>query len=257
MGERLERTLEAAELKGRLSLEQLLILGFLAGAYIGFGALLSLVAASGWHPGFGLERLAMGAAFSLGLILVVGAGAELFTGNCLLVTANCSGRLCGRATLRNWGWVYLANLAGSVFLAAVVYLAGLHLAFEPAGLARKALEIARAKATLPFWTAFWRGVLCNWLVCLAVWMAAGTRDFAGKVLAVFFPVLAFVAMGFEHSVANMFFIPYGLFLSTVPLPGLDLRAFLVGNLLPVTLGNLAGGAFFVGFLYHRAESAGH
>lgn len=257
MGEQLDGTLTAAERKERLSLEQLVILGFLAGVYIGFGALLSLVAASGWHPGFGLERLVMGAVFSLGLILVVGAGAELFTGNCLLVTANCSGRLCGRATLRNWSWVYLTNLAGSVFLAAAVYLAGIHLAFAPAGLAQKALEVARAKAALPFWPAFWRGLLCNWLVCLAVWMAAGLRDFPGKVLAIFFPVLAFVALGFEHSVANMFFIPYGLFLSAAaPLPGLGMRAFLIGNLLPVTLGNLAGGAFFVGFLYHRAGTRG-
>lgn len=252
----------AGQKKSSLGLVQLIILGMLAGAYIGFGAeLYSLVTSDiRQYVGFGLTRLIGGLSFSVGLVLVVLGGAELFTGNSLMAIAALSGHVSWRRVARNWGWVYAANFAGSLLLVLLLFGAQQY-AMNDGLVGVGALKIAVVKVNMPFWTAFLRGVLCNWLVCLAVWLATGATDTIGKVLAVVLPITAFVASGFEHSVANMFFVPMGLMLKNVasvvaaagPLPGMESltwgKGLFVRNLLPVTLGNLAGGVLFVACAY--------
>jgi len=242
--------------KVKSSFYNLLILGILAGVFIGFGAWLATVIGHdmGAHSGLGMTKFMMGAVFSVGLMLVVIAGAELFTGNNLIVLSVLEGNASFAGLMRNWVIVYAANLIGSVMLAYFIYLSGLwHMGGNAVG--AFAVKIASAKVDLPFWQAFFRAIGCNWLVCLAVWMAMSSRDTVGKVFAIFFPIMAFVASGFEHSIANMFFIPMGMFLKTVGLAGvnasanLNLYGFLVSNEIPVTLGNIVGGAFFVATLY--------
>ncbi len=226
---------------------KMLVLGFLAGAYIGFGGLLAILVGRGVNTetlGPGISRFVFGAVFPVGLMLVVIAGSELFTGNCGLITPGCLAR---RATwvglLRNWVLVYIGNFAGSLFLAYCLgYLTGLTSA-DPYLSATKA--IAESKVQLDFWQLFWRAVGCNWLVNLAIWLALASDDIAGKILGIWFPIMAFVAMGFEHSVANMFFIPLGMFNGA----NVSWVQFLVGNLVPVTIGNIIGGAFLVGAVY--------
>lgn len=233
-----------------------LILGVLAGVFIAFGAMLYTVVMTGVDPGFGPARLLGGIAFSLGLVLVVLAGAELFTGNNLIVMAWADRRISGRQLLRNWVAVYLANFVGAVVMALLVHWSGiLDLSGGAAG--RTAAAIARAKAELGFGPAFFRGVLCNALVCLAVWICLAAHDVGGKILAIIIPISAFVALGFEHSVANMYLIPAGM-LAGADIP---LRAF-AANLVPVTLGNIVGGSGGVAIVYwivyrrgHRAEPA--
>ncbi len=252
----------AGQKKTNLSTAQLIVLGVLAGAYIGFGGqLFSLVTSDlSQHLGFGLSRLIGGIVFSVGIILVVLSGAELFTGNSLLALAALSGRESWKRVLRNWVWVYASNLTGAILLAFLLFGTRQYTMNE--GLVGvNALTIAVAKVNMPFWTAFFRGVLCNWLVCLAVWMATGATDTTGKIVAVIPPIAAFVASGFEHSVADMFFIPMGLLIKTVPsvvkmagpLAGMDKLTWGTGlfvrSLLPVTLGNMAGGVLFVALLY--------
>ncbi|HWQ21395.1 MAG TPA: formate/nitrite transporter family protein, partial [Clostridia bacterium] len=230
--------------------------------YIAFGAEAYLLAISDSASflGFGLSRILGGIVFSVGLIFVVLAGGELFTGNSLVALSACCRRSSWRGVLRNWALVYLFNIAGSLVVAFLIFGARQYTMGDGAvGVA--ALKVAAAKVSMPFWTAFFRGVLCNWLVCLAVWMAGGATDTAGKVLAIVPPVMVFVASGFEHSVANMFLVPLGLLLKRVPsvvaaagtVAGIQqltwVRGFLVGNLLPVTLGNLAGGVLFVAVPY--------
>lgn len=228
-------------------------LGVLAGAFIGLGATFSLVVAADPHLGFGASRILSGMVFSLGLILVVIAGAELFTGNNLLVMATVAGRIPARRFLQNLAVVYVANLAGAMGLAKVVALSGFTGIGEHA-VARTVGRIAAAKCALPFDEALMRGVLCNVLVCLAVWLAMAGRSVTDKVLAVVPPVTAFVACGFEHSVANMFLIPLALFIDgAAAAPGAASTpaswSGFAGNLIPVTLGNLLGGAGFVGLTY--------
>ncbi len=250
--------------KTGLSAPRTLVSAALAGAYVGFGGLLAILVGKGIAPAVvngvaynGWSRFVFAAVFPVGLILVLVAGAELFTGNtAVLVPGVLSGRAPLRGLARNWALVYAGNLAGSTLFAfALAYLTGL-CANEPYLSAVQA--IARDKTSLPFMTAFWRGAGCNWLVCLAIWLAAAADDVAGKVLAVWFPIMAFVGIGFEHSVANMFFIPTGMLYGA----GVGIGTFLVRNLLPVTLGNIVGGAFFVGalqwWLYgRRAADARH
>jgi len=243
--------------KATASLASTLILGILAGAYIGFGAALATLvghdAAS--KVGVGITQLLVGSAFSLGLILVVIAGAELFTGNNLMISGVLDRQLGPVRMLNRWALVYLANFVGSVLLAYVLFQAGTWKMADGA-VGAKALAIANAKVNLSFSEAFFRGIACNWLVCLAVWMAFSAKDIAGKVLVIFFPIMAFVALGFEHCIANMYFVPMGLFLkstavaaSATNLGSLTWEGFLARNLLPVTLGNIVGGAVFVGSLY--------
>jgi len=260
-----ELTTASGESKIGLSLRRLAVLGVLAGAYIAFGAQASLLVLSDTSAflGFGLSRILGGLVFSVGLILVVLSGAELFTGNSLMALSACRHRSSWRGVLRSWVLVYFFNMVGSILVALLIFGARQYMLGDGSvGVA--ALRLAATKVSLPFWTAFFRGILCNWLVCLAVWMATGAMDTTGKVLAVVPPVTVFVASGFEHSVANMFFVPLGLMLRRVPsivaaagsVPGFQqltwVHGFLLGNLLPVTLGNLAGGVLFVAVPYWLA-----
>ena len=242
--------------KAAVSVMDTLILGGLAGVYIGFGAALATVVGhdAPASVGLGITQVLNGAVFSVGLMLVVIAGAELFTGNNLMI-ASMLGRHCGPARmLSRWGLVYVANFCGAVLLASIMYYSGLW-KMASGAVGAKAAAIANAKVSLPFGEAFFRGIGCNWLVCLAVWMAFSSKEIAGKILAIFFPIMGFVALGYEHCVANMYFIPMGLFLKGTPAAGgLNLESltwgrFLTANLFPVTLGNIVGGTLFVGSLY--------
>lgn len=220
-----------------------IMLAILAGAFIGFGAMFYTVAIIESALGFGPSRVLGGVAFSLGLILVIVGGAELFTGNAFIVMAWASRRISLAALLRNWLLVYVGNFAGAFGAAALVYLSGT-LALDSGGVARTASAIAVAKLALPADQAFFRGVLCNALVCLAVWLCFAARGVAGKILAILWPISAFVALGFEHSVANMYLIPIGMLSGA----GVDLVGF-ARNLLWVSLGNVVGGAGGVALVY--------
>ncbi len=230
--------------KAGLPLLQTVTLGFLAGAFIAFGAMNFTVVMTGSDLGWGPSRLLGGVAFSLGLILVIIAGAELFTGNNLIVMAWADRRITLRQLLRNWALVYGANLVGAVAVALVAVWSGTLLLGDGAVLAT-AHDIARSKTALSFQQAFFRGVLCNVLVCLAVWLCFAAHSVSGKILAIIFPISAFVALGFEHSVANMYLIPVALFSGA---EGVTVLGF-VENLVPVTLGNILGGSVFVAAVY--------
>src|SRR5450759_1658809 len=195
-------------------------------------------------------RVLGGVAFSLGLILVVVAGAELFTGNNLLVMAWADRKITTAEMLRNWVLVYVSNAVGAIGLAVVVYLSH-HADMNQGAVGLEYVKIAAGKTALPFWEAFFKGVLCNLLVCLAVWLALAGRSVTDKVLAIVFPISAFVAAGFEHCVANMYLIPLGIFLkdsvaatTNINTASLDWSGF-IGNLIPVTLGNIIGGSVMV------------
>ncbi|WP_319521804.1 formate/nitrite family transporter [uncultured Desulfosarcina sp.] len=239
----------------------LFVLGIMAGAYIGFGGLFSATVTFDLapHVGVGLKKLIAGAAFSLGLMLVVIAGAELFTGNNLMVSSVITGRTTWQKVLAKWGLVYFANFIGSILLALLFYFSGLWKTGDSA-LGLVAVKTAYAKVHLTWGEAFIRAIGCNWLVCLAVWMALAARQTISKIFAIFFPIMGFVAIGFEHCVANMYFIPTGIFLSRwagLAPAGIDVStitwgAFVVNNLIPVTIGNIIGGAVFVGLGYWGA-----
>ena len=225
-------------------------LAILAGAFISLGALFYTVTVTserGVGAPSGLTRLAGGVAFSLGLVLVVVGGAELFTGNNLIAMAWASGRIRTGQVLRNWGWVYLGNLLGALGTAVLVVLSGVH-GLADGAVGETAVRIARAKADLDSAEAVARGVLCNVLVCLALWLCMGARGVADKILAVVFPISAFVACGFEHSVANMYFLPIGLALAAVSSAPIALHDAL-SNLFFVTLGNILGGTILVALVY--------
>lgn len=236
--------------KAKLPALQTLMLGALAGAFIGLGALFSLVVTCDSTLPFGVLRVLGGAVFSLGLVLVVLAGAELFTGNNLLVMAWADRKISTGELLRNWTLVYLSNLVGAGAPALGVWAA--HTGDLNGG---AVVKLAAAKAALPFGQAFARGVLCNLLVCLAVWLSLAGRGVTDKILAVVFPVSAFVAAGFEHSVANLFLFPLALLLKAdgVAPQGVSLDALTLtgaaSNLLPVTLGNIAGGGVLLALVY--------
>ncbi|MBZ5521648.1 MAG: formate/nitrite transporter family protein [Acidobacteriia bacterium] len=241
--------------KARLPLLTMVILGVLAGGFIGLGSLFFTLMVSDPGLGFAASRLLGGISFSLGLILVVIAGAELFTGNNLLVMAWATRKISTTELLRNWLVVFLSNAVGAMGLALVVVLAE-HPDMNQSGIAKAAIRIAAAKTALPFWEAFFKGVLCNILVCLAVWMAMAGRSLADKILAVVFPITAFVAAGFEHCVANLYFIPMGILLqhseAASGVPGIArLNVWgMLGNLAPVTLGNILGGSGMVALVYY-------
>ena len=238
--------------KARLPWLAMVLLAVLAGAYIGLGSLFFLLVSADASLSFALSRVLGGLVFSLGLLAVVVAGAELFTGNHLLAMAWADRRLNTADVLRNWSIVLLGNALGAALLALVVSWAGLG-ALQSGALAAQALKVAQAKAALPWDEAFWRGVLCNVLVCLAVWMAAAGRSVVDKAVAVVPPVTAFVALGFEHSVANLYFFPLAALLG--PQAGAALAsgapgwADALGNLLPVIAGNLVGGSIAVAGVY--------
>lgn len=253
--------------KAALPILPLLALSILAGAFIAFGAMLFTVTMTNHGLGFGIARLIGGIVFSLGLILVVVGGAELFTGNVLLAMGWADRKISTAALLRNWTIVYLGNFVGAVGMAILAYLAGMTL-LDNGAVGITAIKLAQAKMTLPFWTAFFKGVLCNALVCLAVWLCFAARGVADKILAIIFPISAFVALGFEHSIANMYFVPMGMLASLDGgtaagiggvvrnwMPGaavgvaLDLAG-MIRNLVPVTLGNIVGGSVFVALSYY-------
>jgi formate/nitrite transporter len=242
-----EEAARIGKAKTELGWDRLLVLGFLAGAYIAFGSQLAVTAAAAapWPQQFpGLQKLVFGAVFPVGLMLVVIAGSELFTGDCMLPTIACLSKQASWLGLaKNWLGSYVGNFAGALFVAYFLANATGLLLKEP--WSSYISSIAKAKCDLTFLEAFWRGVGCNWLVCLAVWLAIASEDIVGKVLAIQFPIMAFVTLGFEHSVANMFFIPAGIF-ATGAVSWVD---FLTRNLLPVTLGNIVGGGVFVATAY--------
>lgn len=243
---------EIGIVKARQAWLPMFVLGILAGAFIGLGALFYVLVSSDPSLGFAARRAFGGVAFSLGLLLVAVAGAELFTGNNLLAMAWADGKLSLVEVLRAWAIAGLGNLVGAAGLALLVYWSG-HAEMNHGAIAREYVAIAAAKCALPFWTAFVRGVLCNILVCLAVWMAMAGRSVVDKAVAIVFPVSAFVAAGFEHSVANMYLIPIGMLLeaaSGTGAPQLVTWTGFLGNLVPVLLGNVVGGSVLVALTYH-------
>ncbi|MGQ0696170.1 MAG: formate/nitrite transporter family protein [Nitrospiraceae bacterium] len=245
------RVREVGVAKATLALPTMFALAVLAGAFIAVGALfytVTITVGSGAAtPAFGLIRLAGGITFCLGLILVVIGGAELFTGNNLIAMAWASGKVTTEQVIRNWGWVYLGNFLGASGTVVLVLLAGVSALGEGA-VGDTMVQIARSKVALDPISAVARGILCNVLVCLALWLCMGARSVADKILAILFPISAFVACGFEHSVANMFFLPIGLALAAGGSAPIALSG-AVGNLLLVTIGNILGGTILVALVY--------
>lgn len=252
------------ENKARKSILQLLLLGFLAGAYIGFAAHLATVVGTGTFAWIGLKKFFIGSAFSVGLMLVVIPGSELWTGSTMMTTALLERRITFAQMMKNWFWVYLGNLLGSVFLA---WMIASQTGLLDGAFGGTALQIASAKVSTEVAGSthniayFFRAIGCNWLVCLAVLLAMSAQEISGKVLGIFFPIMAFVAAGFEHAIANMYFIPAGIFakqlqsavtasgLNPALLDQLNWAAMVQNNLLTVTLGNFVGGGIFVGTIY--------
>jgi len=238
------------------------LLAILAGVFIGFGAWISTVVISDSNLSFGLTRLLAGLVFCLGLILVVVAGAELFTGNNLIIMAFASRKIGIGLLLKNWLIVYIGNLVGSLSLVYLIYYSKAW-SFGNNVVGGRAILIANSKVNLGFVEALILGILCNALVCLAIWLCFSARSVTDKIFAILFPITTFVAASFEHSVANMFFIPMGILLKNQPratdaanllaqkatsLENLNILGF-IKNLVPVTLGNIIGGAILVGFIY--------
>jgi formate/nitrite transporter len=251
----------SAKIKSTLTIREMMVLGTLAGAYISFGGYLNIVVTQDMaqHMGVGFTKLIGGAVFSIGLMIVVVAGAELFTGNCMMPLGTLAGCAPWKGVLRNWFWVYIANLLGTLIVAFLVYESGLW----RGAVGVNALRIAATKMSIPFWEAFVRGILCNWIVVLAVWMSMAALDVTGKLFSAFFLIMTFVACGFEHSIANMFFLEIGLLVSgnnavteaakidPALMNNVTIGGYF-GNIIPVTLGNIVGGMFFVACLYFLA-----
>jgi formate transporter len=240
----------------------LLVLGLLAGAFIALGAVFMTVAMTGAAElPWGVGRLLGGLVFSLGLILVIVGGAELFTGDSLMIVAYASRRITIGSLLRAWSLVYVGNIAGALGTAAMIFLAGQY-GFGGGAVGKTALAIASAKAGLPTLQLFFLAVLCNVLVCLAVWMSFGARTVTDKVVVIVPPIAAFVAAGFEHSIANLYFLPYSLaikvwagpdFWTAIGQSAADYPTLTVGsalhNIFVSTIGNLLGGSLMVGAVY--------
>jgi formate transporter FocA len=250
--------------KAHLNPMSMFVLSVLAGAFIALGAIFStttVAGASGVIP-YGLTRLLAGLVFSLGLILVIVGGAELFTGNNLIVMAWASRKVSTGLLLKNWLVVYVGNFVGALGTAVLMFYSG-QFAFGQGAIGAAALATANAKVGLGFLQAIALGILCNALVCLAVWLTFSARTTTDRILAIIPPITAFVAAGFEHSIANMYFIPIALFIkaggpdsfwaaisqSAADYPNLTWQTFLVNNLLPVTIGNIIGGSILVGSVY--------
>lgn len=248
--------------KANSSFKKILVLGIMAGAFIGFGAEIStFVSHDAAHfVGYGLSKLFGAMVFSVGLMMVILTGAELFTSNCLISLSVLQKKATIKSLIRNWSVVYLSNFIGAVILAMLIYYSGLWKSHDfLTGAA--AVKITFAKLNLTWVEAFTRGIMCNWIVCLAVWMAYASKQVIGKIFAIFFPITIFVASGFEHSVANMFYVPKGIMLSSVnevatathlsleQLSTLTWSNFITHNLIPVTIGNIVGAALFVAFLF--------
>lgn len=242
------------------------ILGILAGAFIAFASEGSNMAAFNLFANpetYGLGKVIAGSIFGTGLMLVIVAGGELFTGNTMIIASILDGRVKLSGMLKNWFFVYAGNFVGSVLIAYMMTQSGL---FNSGAnvLGAQTIKIAVYKTSLAFMPAFYLGIMCNWLVCLAVWMSTGAKDMVGKLMAIFFPIWLFITSGFEHSVANMYYIPAGIMAKANPawaaealkfgvtpekLAHLNWGTFAFNNLLPVTLGNIIGGGLFVGGIY--------
>lgn len=261
-GEIARRAEEIGVRKAGMDFMSTVTLSILAGAFIALGAIFSTTVISGLSVGYGIVRLLAGLSFSLGLVLVIVSGAELFTGNNLIVMAAASGKVSLGSLFRNWAIVYVGNFAGAVLTSLIVFIS-LQYTFGGGSVGLTVLTIASAKCQLGFLQAVTLGVMCNVLVCLAVWLCLGARSIIEKIPLIVIPITAFVAAGFEHSIANMYFIPAGLWVkqygtnefwsgigkSAAEYPALTWNGFLMDNLLPVTLGNIFGGAVMVGLVY--------
>ena len=249
------------------SVLKLFVLGMLAGAFIAFASEGSNTAIHTIES-VGLGKALAGALFSTGLMLVLVAGGELFTGNCLIVISCIEKKTSWSGMLRNWLIVYAGNFVGSLLLAWFILQSG-QLDFSAGMLGGFTIKTAAYKTGLSFTNAFYMGILCNWLVCLAIWMSLGAKDIAGKLLAIFFPIWLFITSGFEHSVANMYYISAGIMAKANPewvamaiklgaspekIAALGWDTFVINNLVPVTLGNIVGGSVFVGLAYWLSYS---
>jgi len=261
-----EVTIQTGIKKTKTPAINLILLGILAGVFIAFASEGSNMAAFNLlaNPAtYGLGKVLAGSIFGTGLMLVVIAGGELFTGNTMIIAGVLDGQVRFAGMLKNWIFVYIGNLIGSVFIAYLMYLSGLFGSGADL-LGGMTIKIAVYKVGLTFIQAFVLGIMCNWLVCLAVWMASGAKDMSGKILAIFFPIWLFITSGFEHCVANMYYIPAGIMAKANPafvesasslgataekLSHLNWGAFFVNNLIPVTLGNIVGGGVFVAAIY--------
>jgi formate/nitrite transporter len=233
--------------KARLPLLSQLILSVLGGAFIGMGALVYVLIHSDAGLGFAARQVGAALSFCLGMLLVVIAGAELFTGNNLIVMARAQGSIGSGEVVRNWVIVFAGNLVGTAGLALLVWLSG-HPGMNDGAIGRDYVHIAEAKAALPFMVALWRGILCNALVCLAIWMSYAGRSVIDKAVAIIFPIAAFVAAGFEHCIANLYYFAMAMLLApqtSVPLLGGMLR-----NIVAVVIGNVIGGSVLVGLVYY-------
>lgn len=233
------------EKKGNLGVMKMLLLGILAGMFIGFGAHADIVVMQtlGKTVDIGLAKFLGAAVFPVGLMLVIMAGAELFTGNNLMTFALMNKKITIKQLLKNWIVVYIGNFIGSILLAFLLAKSGL---YSGEAISSQAMAIATGKVGLNFTQAIIRATFCNILVVLACWLQAGSKDMVGKIFAIWFPIMLFVLSGFEHSVANMFFIPLGKFLGAE----LSWVNMWINNIIPVTIGNIVGGAFFIPFIYH-------
>lgn len=264
-----EGMIEAGCKKAGLPALKMILLGILAGAFIAFAAEGSNTAIHTIES-IGVGKALAGTLFATGLMLVIVAGGELFTGNMLITVACSEGKAKWSGLLKNWFFVYLGNFIGSLIIVLLIVYSG-QLNFSKGLLGGFTIKVAVYKTGLTFLNAFSMGILCNWLVCLAVWMAFGAKDITGKLFAIFFPIWLFITSGFEHSVANMYYIPAGILaksnslwtqaafsLGVTPekLDGLTWGSFFVKNLLPVTLGNIVGGGLFVGVAYWLCYAGG-
>lgn len=240
----------AGAAKTRLSVNKIFVLGIFAGMFIAFGAFGSQVVAV--DVGGSLGKFLGALVFPVGLMMVIMAGAELFTGNNLIIISVLDKKATVKGMLGNWAIAYIGNLVGSIFVAAMLTCGHAYSLFD-GRLAESVVATAQAKVSLTFQDAFCRAVLCNILVCIAVWVSFSAEDVAGKIIGLYLPIMLFVLSGFEHCVANMYFIPAGLFAAEeyqIAAESLTMSGFLSGNLLPVTLGNMAGGVGIVGIGYY-------
>ncbi|MDD5926963.1 MAG: formate/nitrite transporter family protein [Firmicutes bacterium] len=264
--ETLKALIETSKVKASMPIKRMVIFGIFAGAYIAFAGAGANMAAYGLLSStetFGLGKILSGTIFTVGLIMVVLGGAELFTGNTTMIAAVIDKRITVSSMLKNWVIVYICNFIGGVLIAFMVYYSGVLNSGEGM-LGAMTVKIAAGKVNMSFGSAFASGILCNWLVCMAVWLSTGAQTTVGKILSIFFPIWLFVTAGFEHSVANMYFIPAGIFaksnqmftaLSDVgydALANLNWSGMFELNLLPVTLGNIVGGAVCVAIGYYTA-----
>ena len=251
-------------IKANYSFGRMVGLGILAGAFISLGAIFATTVAAGAGDSlpYGITRLLTGSVFSLGLILIIVGGAELFTGNNLIIMAWASGKISTLKVLRNWVFIYFSNFIGAIGIVILLYFSGQY-KFGNGAVGYTALSIAQSKLEFNFIEGVVLGILCNMLVCLAIWLSMSARTTTDRILSIILPITAFVTAGFEHSIANMYFVPIGIFIRSGASPSfwtqigmnsaqyslLTWDRFIINNLIPVTIGNIIGGALLVGAVY--------